>query len=284
MSRAILNRVQPVGITMGRAQLTLIVTTIRRPETAKRFLNSVRRYCPAMQIILSEQANEHQLSEFCAGEGIEHLPLQFDHGISGARNLMVQRVNTDYFVLADDDYLLRYTPDFDLCSRFLDANPDFLCVLGRLDDYHAGPGGYVYEYRNRIKNLCLDETGHGLIFIPLTRIAPTDIVFEGERLMCCDFGPNWGVFRRSFFVENGFGWDEQFKIGGEHFDFFLQLKSHHPGARIAYWSKLAVDHIPTIEDGYVELRRREGWRAAFREKWKLRYRCDLGYRRVFDDW
>jgi glycosyltransferase involved in cell wall biosynthesis len=267
---------------MESARLTLIVTTIRRPDTAKRFLESVRHYFPEMPIILSEQADEYQLIEFCAQRAIRHLALEFDSGLSHARNAMLDRVETDYFVLTDDDYLFREKPDFDFCMRFLDAHWEFVCVVGRVCDQFPSDNGYAYCPIDRIKNLCVDETGGGLVLIPLTFMPPAGIVFEGERLLPCDFGSNWGVFRRSFFVENALRWDEQFKIGGEHFDFFLQLKLHPARPRVAYWPKLQCDHMRGMDESYAEMRRRMNWRKEFLAKWDLRYRGEVADLQVLE--
>ena len=103
-----------------------------------------------MPIILSEQADEHQLAEFCTCRGVEHLALEFDSGLSHARNAMVERVNTDYFVLTDDDYLVREAPDFDFCTRFLDAHRDFVSVVGYVSDYFPLDDGYTYRHIDRI--------------------------------------------------------------------------------------------------------------------------------------
>jgi glycosyltransferase involved in cell wall biosynthesis len=267
---------------MESARLTLIVTTIRRPETAKRFLDSVRHYFPAMPTILSEQADEHQLIEFCAQRGIQHLALEFDSGLSYARNAMLDRVETDYFVLTDDDYLFREAPDFDFCTRFLDAHREFVCVVGPLGDQFPSDDGYAYRPLDRIWNMCLDETGRGLILIPIAFMPPADIIFDGEQLLRCDFGPNWGVFRRSFFIENALRWDEQFKIGGEHYDFFLRLKLHPARPRVAYWPKLQCDHMRGMDESYAQVRRRLNWHKKFRAKWDMRYYCVVGNLQVFE--
>jgi hypothetical protein len=124
--------------------------------------------------------------------------------------------------------------------------------------------------------MCLDETGGALVLIPPSFMPPADIVFEGEALLRCDLGPNWGVFRRSFFVDNDVRWDEQYKIGaGEHFDFFLQLKFHPAKPGVAYWPKLQCDHIRGTAGRYAHLRHRLNWRDGFRAKWGLQYRYDV---------
>jgi hypothetical protein len=268
-----------------KSRLTLIVTTIQRPESAQRFLESVRRWFPELPIILSEQAEEHQLVGFCAERGIQHLALKFDSGLGHARNAMVDRVETDFFILTDDDYLFREAPNFDFCARFLDTHREFVGVVGSVCDQVPSDHGYVYSPKDHVKNMCLDVTGGALLVIPRTFMPPPDIVFEGEELLRCDIGPNWGVFRRSFFVDNDVRWDERFKIGaGEHFDFFLQLKFHPTRPGVAYWPKLQCDHIRGSAGSYTQLRQRLNYRDGFRAKWGLRYRydvCDVSNLEIF---
>jgi len=89
-------------------------------------------------------------------------------------------------------------------------------------------------------------------------------------------GPNWGVFRRSMFTARGLHWDEDYRIGGEHIDFYLRVRLVHPDLKAGFSERLSCQHIDGGEGEYDALRTRGGWLDTFRAKWPFRYRYDLG--------
>lgn len=260
---------------------TLVCTTIERPDSAIEFLRSARQCCPDLPIILGEQCFEPHLIELCAEHGVTHVVLPYDCGISAARNTLVELCTTQYFVLADDDFVFTRSPEFEFAIRFLDSNADFVCLCGDLINLKKIDGAFRESNRYGANMLVLDSTARGVIKVPTDLVMPEKIEFENEAILICDMPPVFGVYRTSFITKNGMCWDERFKIGGEHMDFFLRIKLEHPLAKVGYWAGLLCEHRQVREGRYLALRMRKDWMGVISDKYKLRYYMTVGGRPSF---
>lgn len=259
-------------------RITLLFTTIARTDSARRLVETARQHYPWLAICAAEQGPEDGAFEaFCMQNGVRHLRLAYDVGLPAARNALVRAIGTDYFILADDDFELDASIPFESAVRFLDAHPGFLCVGGELDDFLEKDGVLApVPNRGRAANLLLDRAGGGVIRIPVGLLGTKEVTFEGRLFNLCDYVANWAVYRRGAIVDHGFWWDERFRVGGEHIDFFLRAKLHDPPLRVALLPALTCRHVRRQSGRYAELRARTEWMALFREKWSLRYLHELG--------
>lgn len=264
---------------------TLVFTTIERSEKAIEVIESARARMPDLPILVAEQAAEDtEFSSYCAKMGVRHLRIPFDSGVSAARNILVKSLETDYFVLSDDDVYFDRPININFCVRFLDEHPDFLCVAGSRRNHIERDGEVVAVHVEQAINLAIDERGGGIIRLPVTTTGTTTVEHEGETVLVCDYVPNWGVFRRSSFFENDLWWDERFIIGGEHLDFFLTVKLH-TALKVGYWEELSCVHNKIRSKHYRVLRERHDWKELFANKWPHRYIIDLGRSmRFFSDY
>jgi hypothetical protein len=238
-----------------------------------------------LPILVGDQGPDYTpLMRYCEAWRVPYRQIEYDIGLSAARNHLVRCIDTDYFLLAEDDMIVEEALDVGFCERFLDAHPAFAVVTGHLYDYDSYKAEDRLRRKPRELNLVIDESGSGLILIPIEMFGTAQISFEGRNLAVCDYGPNWGLFRRRCFLENDLWWDEAFKIGGQHIDFFLRLKLHG-GAGVASYRGLACDHISVKEPRYDALRDRDDWIEHFRRKWGFRYMYKMGEAvRYFDDY
>ena len=91
--------------------VTFVVKTFNRPATIAFALRGLRRQFPETPtIVVDDSADEHlaDLSEF----EVAHLLIEFDAGLSRGRNIGISHVQTEFFVLHDDDQFP--ADDFDL--------------------------------------------------------------------------------------------------------------------------------------------------------------------------
>lgn len=253
------------------SRTTLVFTTIMRPASAEQFLVSIRRHHPDLPVIVAEQAETPELRELCDLHGAKHLALPFDCGISTARNALVREADTEFFILAEDDMLIEQPLPISLAEGFLRSHPEYLCVVGKLDDYDED--GKLRSL-SRINNLMLDRTGGGLIKLPVELVEPEPLVFDGELFIPCDYGPDWGLFRREAISACDLWWDEQFQIGGQHLDFFLRAQA--AGAKVAYLPAFLCAHHRVRAPEYLLYRNRPVWIERFAAKWRLRYFHEVG--------
>lgn len=265
-----------LGIEMTPRDLTLVFTTIERTESAVRFLLSIRQHMPDIKVLVLQQGRHKGLTQACRKAGATLLTAPYDLGVSAARNRLLAAVDTPYFLLAEDDMVLTAPLPVERCMQLMEARPEIIGVTGTLRDVSIESGADIHIEKSRHFTIALDQTGGGILMIPATLGDPPSFNFEDMQFQYVDYGPNWGVFSMNFFQKNKFGWDERFKTGGEHLDFFLRVKLEHPQCRIVACRSLLCNHVETANHHYSELRSRRDWVDLFREKWKFNYFCQVG--------
>lgn len=259
------------------ARTTLVFTTIERTKQALDLIVSARSHLPDLSILVAEQTNHDTgLEARCADLGARYMRLAYDVGLPAARNALVRAIDTEYFILADDDFVIDRPLELSFCVRFMDAHPDMLCLGGDLEDYVERNAVMVRSVRMRASNIGVDTLGRGYIQVPVALSGSKELIFESETVLICDYVPNWGVFRRCCFTEGGTWWDERnAKIRGQHLDFFLNVKFNTP-YHVAWWSGFVCLHAHRSNDSYAPLRGRKEWEGYFARKWNCRYLHELG--------
>lgn len=254
------------------SRLTLVFVTMARPDCARRLIETARRFYPDLRIVMVEQVDgPSPLAEVAAAAGIEHLVLPFDAGVSRARNVAVRAVRTEYFILADDDFVFLKSTVFDPALEFMDAHPDVAFLGGDLEEREIGPSGRVKASFPKARNILLDKTGRGIVILSAEMLKTNWKSFNGQRYQFCDMVAQWGVGRAASFHDAPLLWDERFKTGGEHYDFFLAWKQDHPELKSAHTPTLLCAHEPIREPQYNAYRYREEWTSAIAEKWAVEY-------------
>jgi hypothetical protein len=249
------------------SELTLTIITMARPGCAKRLIESVRRFYPRLPIVMVEQVDgPSPLSEIAAIADVQHVVLPFDTGISIARNVAVASVRTEYFILADDDFVFLESTIFTPALNFMFAFPEVAFLGGDLEERERSRADY-----SKARNLLFDKTGRGIVVLSAEMLKTNSKVFEGQRFQFCDLVSCWGIGRTSTFQNTPLLWDERFKIGGSHYDFFLTWKQNYPQLKIAHTSTLLCAHDPIREPQYNSLRHRQEWTTILAEKWEIDY-------------
>src|SRR6056297_3663123 len=89
--------------------VSLIIKTFGRPQALDRLLTSVRRHgygdCP---LLIADDSKDPYRDAMMRAHGDiidEYVVLPFDTGVSKGRNELLKRVETDYFVIHDDDFV-----------------------------------------------------------------------------------------------------------------------------------------------------------------------------------
>ena len=123
--------------------VTLVVKTFERPDTLRRLVKTIRPVFAGPVLIADDSATPLTLTE----AGMSVLPMPFDSGIGAGRSLLLERVDTEFVVMLDDDFIL--LPDFDIgrAVAYLRRNPEVDLYGGRVinvphltsTDYHRQP-------------------------------------------------------------------------------------------------------------------------------------------------
>lgn len=95
---------------MIKDDTTIIIKTFERIDSAKRLLNSIFKYYPDIQVVVSDDSAEakrhkQEVLKKWPNKNLVYLDLPYDVGLSAGRNLAVAQVKTKYFVLCDDDFI-----------------------------------------------------------------------------------------------------------------------------------------------------------------------------------
>jgi len=98
--------------------LTALVKTFERPYALKRLVASVRRFYPALAIVVVDDSREP-----APLEGVRTVVLPYDTGISEGRNQGLRHVETRYVLLLDDDFVFYRHTRLAPALALMDENP-----------------------------------------------------------------------------------------------------------------------------------------------------------------
>ena len=154
-------------------QITVLIKTFERPELLARSIASIRRFYPDLRIAVADDSRRPQPPK----DVDLFLPLPYDVGVSAGRNALLDRIETPYLLLSDDDN--EFTADTRLeAMRDLLLTTPFNLVAGRRRDIFRG----VFEQKNRMLYI-LKNAHRGMLdghprfeFVHNFFLAPTDIV------------------------------------------------------------------------------------------------------------
>jgi hypothetical protein len=163
-------------------QTTILIKTFERPETCQRLIDSIRLYYPEIPILVADDSKENNKYSDCV---LYRLP--FDSGVSYGRNFLLDKAQTPYVLILDDDCVFTSDTDIELLEEMIGDND----ILG----FECFPSlNYVGHFEKKGKIVYMLE-GEPYEFVPQ--------IFLAKRTI-----PKW---------------DESLKIG-EHFAYFYKNK------------------------------------------------------------
>ena len=178
-------------------KVTLIAKTFERPKCVKRMIESVRKFYPDIRLIIVDDSKEPEPLDDC-----EYLILPYDSGVSAGRNYALKHVETPYFVTLDDDFVFTEDTKLELWLDILEENPGLDLVAGMAGNLHWAGG---ISTQGGVFSLTSGPVGE------LNGFNLYDIVVQ--------------FFMARLDKVLAFGaWDEDYKTGVEHRDFFFRAK------------------------------------------------------------
>jgi glycosyltransferase involved in cell wall biosynthesis len=251
-------------------KITLCFATVSRPHCVQRLIKSIRLLHPEIPIIVAEQCDgESPLKQFYLSNNVRSVTLPSDAGVARARNAAVALVETDYILLADDDFIIG--PELNLSAplRILDSTNSVDILGGCLYDVYGDLDFSNFYVRRWERLFTLDDRSKTLISIAIDDISPIKLGTDAQPYFHCDAVMNWAVMRTNIFTR-GARWDERFICNGEHEDFYLNLK-FNTDIRVAYLPSLIAYHHHPHDNQYSSQRnRQEGWRLLG-QKWNIEH-------------
>jgi glycosyltransferase involved in cell wall biosynthesis len=228
--------------------VTLTITTFNRDNCLYRLIDSIRKYYPDIKILVADNGSEES-TEIHNYDNVEYFKLPFDSGLSISRNLLIDKVQTKYYVSLDDDYVFTENTKLEIFKDILDNEPDIDLVAGKLVGTGAG-------------------TCSGIIYIE-------DDILTAEKGLNRGFINKYPIYDIVvyFFMARvdklrPVRWDTKLKIAPEHIDFFFRGKNIFTSTQI---ENVEIDHAKhMIDTEYMKYRRRGDGEVEYCKRYKLK--------------
>lgn len=213
-------------------KITAVIKTFERSNKLYSLLDSIKKYYPKMKIIIVDDSQE---DKNIVQENIKYFKLPFDIGLSAGRNFAINNIDTEYFLLLDDDYLFNEETKIETFYNILEnTNLDLV-------------GGDVRYLNGRMMQY------DGILYLDNKRIlhCKKDYYQIKNDYKVCDIVLNFFLARTKVIKEIG-GWDERLKLA-EHTAFFWK---HKGKIKVAYTNKVLILHDPERTGDYIAYRNR----------------------------
>jgi hypothetical protein len=111
------------------SDLTLIIKTFERPYAVSRLVKSIQRRYPQADIMVIDDSREP-----ISIAGVTMLKLPYDTGISFGRNAALDRCETEFFLLLDDDFVFSHRQCLSSLCQYMRTNENIDIAGGRCID------------------------------------------------------------------------------------------------------------------------------------------------------
>lgn len=123
--------------------VTALVKTFERPEICARLLRSILRLYPTLPILVVDDSRTPR-----QWPNATTLELPYDVGLSAGRNEGLARIETELFVLLDDDFIFYRGTDLSRAVQFLREHPEVDLYGGQVLDLPFFEKGVARENRD----------------------------------------------------------------------------------------------------------------------------------------
>jgi glycosyltransferase involved in cell wall biosynthesis len=237
------------GLEDVQRNVTVLVKTYERPDSLRRLVASIRRFYPAIPILVVDDSEEPL--QPVPQEITRYIHLPHDSvGVAGGRNYALRHVETEYVLISDDDLLF-------------ESRTDLGRMLGTLRTTRFGV----------VSCKCLDHDPWRPVRLGFRRFEGSAEVVDdmvvrrlGAASGRMDGLPVYDVVAQFFMARTDTlgedPWDASLAVGVEHVEFFWQLQKR--GVLSTLLTDVVVQHYPELPPRYhrVRARRRE---ESFRE-------------------
>jgi beta-1,4-N-acetylgalactosaminyltransferase 2 len=207
--------------------VTAVMKTFQRPRTAAGAVEHLRRYYPEIRLLVGDDSREALAFNHPQAEVVR---LPFDCGISRGRNALLERVETEYFLLMDDDHWFSRRTRLGRMLAILERERFDILACHVYWRRHTERMFPKRRLNNFFLNMRLENGTFELI----------DGHHEKARAWrTCDLVENFFIARTQRVRQIG-GWDDRLKVS-EHAEFFM--RAQRAGLKVGYTPLAAVDHV-----------------------------------------
>lgn len=247
------------------SDVTVILKHFMRENYTRACIESLKQYEGIKIFVACDSHVSHDFDSFLNENTDLVLKMPFDSGLPAGRNRLLEKVQTKFFLIGDDDF-------------FYESNTD-LSKLLKLMDIADIAGGAVQEdgILKHYEGFFVKDEKRTIEWKRLD-VSSSCELYEGIQYKKCDFVFNFFIAKKE--ISKKVQWDEHIKISYEHSDFFLMAKD--ADIKVVYCPEVVVTHKPahihlSPEEGaaYDGYRRRRGDRNFFLKKWGYETYIDI---------
>jgi hypothetical protein len=219
------------------SNVSFLIKTFERPDALKRLLISIDKFYgyvgKSLSILVADDSKNPLMPDIEMRNNLLYYPLEFDKGTSFGRNYLLDRVNTKYSLILDDDFVFYQKTDVRILFHKMMENPEIDILAGAV------------HYRNgkKINSNCLFKLAHGNLYRVFTPYKVDNFL-------------NYYDFVVDFFLAKtetirNIRWNEILKTV-EHTAFFLDCYKQE--VVIAEYPKVKIYHDKVTNSFYKQFR------------------------------
>ncbi|TDW13953.1 GT2 family glycosyltransferase [Breznakia blatticola] len=244
---------------MSLSNITMIIKTFERPDCIRKLVKSIYKYYPEAIVLIgddSEVSCKDEIEGKYKNKQIKVYELPKDSGLSFGRNFLLEKVDTPYFLLLDDDFVFdNRTKIVECLNVFMKNDIDILGGLFR--NYKIINHWYdnLIVFAQKILRYELTTNYIGTIdFDENTKILTTKYeLHRFPKYEKTDIVHNFFIAKTDK-VRNENLWDNDLKLQ-EHTPFFFEAKKK--GFKVYTTNQLSVRHMPKRMKKYNSFRGRD---------------------------
>jgi glycosyltransferase involved in cell wall biosynthesis len=217
--------------TMRSDKVTLLIKSFMRRDCVINLLRSIRQRYPTIPVVIVDDSEVPMTFDPDPYLRVYYLP--FDSGLSRGRNHGVDQIDTDYFVLLDDDF--EFTDDTKIEEFYRIIRNSDLDILGGQVIEDSGPINYF-------GNFTVDDEKREITNV-------RQYVDYGE-YKTCQIILNFFMAKTKKIRK--FRWDDELKVA-EHAAFFFEHRDH---LKVGFTDKVSVHHHQIRDEDYLKYRLR----------------------------
>lgn len=184
------------------------IKTFNRPESLMALVKSIKQFYNNPIYVIDDGKLEVP-KDFIKNNNIIYKKTKFDIGVSAGRNLLLDMIKEEYFILMDDDWIVKDDSNFHL-------------MLKKIKQYNLDILGGQFIDKDNISNKYYGNiyTDNNILYLKKEFAEIND---EDCNIKLLDVTSNFFMAKTD--SARKIKWDKQYIIGGEHIDFFYRAKN-----------------------------------------------------------
>ena len=249
-------------------RVTAIIPSFLRDESLNQLVKSIRQYYPTLKVLIGYQGDKCEIKD----DYIKVIYLPFDCGLASSRNELVKKVDTDFTLLLDDDFIFNKQTDLELFLKVFDYDEKIGIVGGRLNEKTVIKSYEKYLiFANNITSSIKWETLYQKKLVDYHKI-------NGLEFGIVDIIFNFFIAKTE--VLKKYKWDNKHKVHSEHLDFFINLKLNSD-IKVAFVPNVNIVHQPLSNKNFSNYRKRMYY-DLITKKYGYKYGHTIGENTVID--